>query len=135
MLLVLLTTFFSAAMRRLTTTPVLKSANMSDGGDIWLSRGFSVTCILSAFIGAVMVGMLLGEPDVLTLFGALGGVMVGAVFYVVAVGVIRRLFWQRRSARPIERSERVFLRQQRLQDIFCCRTTFASGWSREEPYP
>ena len=61
-----------------------------------------------------MVGMLLGEPDVLILFGALGGVMVGAVFYVVAVGVIRRLFWQRRSARPIERSERVFLRQQRL---------------------
>ena len=106
MSLVLLTTFFSAAMRRLTTTPVLKSVNMSDGGDIWLSRGFSVTSILSAFIGAVMVGMLLGEPDVLILFGALGGVMVGAVFYVVAVGVIRRLFWQRRSARPIERSER-----------------------------
>ena len=54
------------------------------------------------------------EPDVLILFGALGGVMVGAVFYVVAVGVIRRLFWQGRSARPIERSERVFLQQQRL---------------------
>jgi transposase InsO family protein len=28
------------------------------------------------------------EPDVLIPFGALGGVMVGAVFYVVAVGVI-----------------------------------------------
>jgi len=28
-----------------------------------------------------MVGMLLGEPDVLMLFGAVGGVMVGAVFY------------------------------------------------------
>jgi hypothetical protein len=39
---------------------------------------------------------------------------VGTVFYVVTVGVISRLFWQRRSARPIERSERVFLRQQRL---------------------
>jgi hypothetical protein len=65
---------------------------MSERGDTWLSRGFSVTCILSAFIGAVMVGMLLGEPDVLILFGAVGGVMVGAVFYFVAVGVIRRLF-------------------------------------------
>jgi hypothetical protein len=52
---------------------------MSERGDIWLSRGFSVTCILSAFIGALMVGMLLGEPDVLMLFGAVGGVMVGAV--------------------------------------------------------
>ena len=41
---------------------------MSERGDIWLSRGFSVTCILSAFIGALMVGMLLGEPDVLMLF-------------------------------------------------------------------
>src|SRR6516164_7390780 len=37
-------------------------------GDIWLSRGFSVTCVLSAFIGALTVGMLLGEPDVLMLF-------------------------------------------------------------------
>jgi hypothetical protein len=71
---------------------------MSDGGDIWLSRGFSVTCILSAFIGAVVVGMLLGEPDVLILFGAVGGVMVGAVFYVVAVGVIRVCFDS--AARP-----------------------------------
>jgi uncharacterized MnhB-related membrane protein len=43
--------------------------------------GSSVACILSAFIGAVVVGMLLGEPDVLILFGAVGGVMVGAVFY------------------------------------------------------
>jgi hypothetical protein len=34
---------------------------MSERGDVWLSRGFSVTCILSAFIGALMVGMLLGE--------------------------------------------------------------------------
>jgi hypothetical protein len=65
---------------------------MSARGDIWLSRGFSVTCILSAFIGALMAGMLLGEPDVLMLFGALGGVMVGAVFYFVVAGVIRLLF-------------------------------------------
>jgi hypothetical protein len=36
---------------------------MSERGDIWLSRGFSVTCILSGFIGAVTVGMLLGEPN------------------------------------------------------------------------
>jgi len=68
------------------------SANMSERGDIWDSRAFSVTCILSAFIGALMVGMLLGEPDVLMLFGAVGGVTVGAVFYVVVVGVIRLLF-------------------------------------------
>jgi hypothetical protein len=61
---------------------------MSERGDIWLSRGFSVTCILSAFIGALMVGMLLGEPDVLMLFGAVGGVMVGAVFYFVVAGVM-----------------------------------------------
>jgi hypothetical protein len=54
---------------------------MSERGDIWLSRGFSVTCILSAFIGAVTVGMLLGEPDfVIMLFGAVGGMIVGAVF-------------------------------------------------------
>jgi hypothetical protein len=47
---------------------------MSERGEIWLSRGFSVTCILSAFIGAVTVGMLLGEPDlVIMLFGAVGG--------------------------------------------------------------
>jgi hypothetical protein len=39
-----------------------------------------------------MVGMLLGEPDVLMLFGAVGGVMVGAVFYAVVAGVIRLLF-------------------------------------------
>jgi hypothetical protein len=65
---------------------------MSERGDIWLSRGFSVTCLLSAFIGAVTVGMLLGEPDlIIMLFGAVGGVMVGAVFYVVVAGVIRRL--------------------------------------------
>jgi hypothetical protein len=56
---------------------------MSERGDIWLFRGFSVTCILSAFVGALTVGMLLGEPDVLMLFGAVGGVMVGAVLYVV----------------------------------------------------
>jgi hypothetical protein len=50
------------------------AANMSERGEIWLSRGFSVTCILSAFIGAVTVGMLLGEPDlVIMLFGAVGG--------------------------------------------------------------
>jgi len=59
------------------------AANMSERGDIWLFRGFSVTCILSAFVGALTVGMLLGEPDVLMLFGAVGGVMVGAVLYVV----------------------------------------------------
>jgi hypothetical protein len=51
------------------------AANMNEKGNIWLSRAFSVTCILSAFIGALMVGMLLGEPDVLMLFGAVGGVM------------------------------------------------------------
>ena len=39
-----------------------------------------------------MVGVLLGEPDVLMLFGAVGGVMVGAVFYFVVAGVIRLLF-------------------------------------------
>jgi hypothetical protein len=65
---------------------------MSERGDIWLSRCFSLTCILSAFIGAATVGMLLGEPDVLMLFGAVGGVMVGAVFYFVVAGVIRLLF-------------------------------------------
>jgi hypothetical protein len=42
-----------------------------------------------------MVGMLLGEPDVLMLFGAVGGVMVGAVFYAVVAGVIRLLFGRR----------------------------------------
>jgi hypothetical protein len=69
---------------------------MSERGDIWLSRGFSVTCILSAFIGAVTVGMLLGEPDfVIMLFGAVGGLMVGAVFYVVVTSVIRLLFGRR----------------------------------------
>jgi hypothetical protein len=68
------------------------------------------------------------EPDVLILFGALGGVMVGAVFYVVAVGVIRRLFWQRRSARPIERSERVFLQQQRLPKQSRLMSTRALAW-------
>jgi hypothetical protein len=56
------------------------------------SRGFSVTCILSASIGALTVGMLLGEPDILILFGAVGGVAVGAVFYFVVAGVIRLLF-------------------------------------------
>jgi hypothetical protein len=65
---------------------------MSARGDTWLSRSFSVTCILGAFIGALMVGVLLGEPDVLMLFGAVGGVMVGAVFYFVVAGVIRLLF-------------------------------------------
>jgi len=68
---------------------------MSERGDIWASRGFWVTCIVSAFIGALMVGMLLGEPDVLMLFGAVGGVMVGAVFYVVVASVIRLLFGRR----------------------------------------
>jgi len=66
--------------------------HMSERGDIWLSRGFSVTCILSAFIGALTVGMLLGEPDVLMLFGAVGGVMVGAALYFVVAGVTRLLF-------------------------------------------
>ena len=66
---------------------------MSERGDIWLSRGFSVTCIVSAFIGAATVGMLLDEPDlIIMLFGAVGGVMVGAVFFVVVAGVIRLLF-------------------------------------------
>jgi hypothetical protein len=75
-----------------TITMSSNAANMSERGDIWLSRGFSVTCILSAFICAVTVGMLVGEPDlVIMLFGAVGGVMVGAVFFVVA-GVIRLLF-------------------------------------------
>jgi hypothetical protein len=71
------------------------AANMSERGDIWQSRVLSVTCILSAFIGALMVGMLLGEPDVLMLFGAVGGVAVGAVFYIVVVGIIRLLFGRR----------------------------------------
>jgi hypothetical protein len=35
--------------------------------------------------------MLLGEPDVLMLFGAVGGVMVGAAFFFVVTGVIRFL--------------------------------------------
>jgi hypothetical protein len=69
---------------------------MSERGDIWLSRGFSVTCILSAFIGAVTVGMLLGEPNfAIMLFGAVGGLAVGAVFYVVVASVIRLLFGRR----------------------------------------
>jgi hypothetical protein len=93
--------FSAAAMRPVATTPVLKSrrspsasnaANMSERGDIWLSRSFSVTCILSVFIGAVTVGMLSGEPDVSMLFGAVGGAMVGAVFFFVIAGVIRLLF-------------------------------------------
>ena len=82
----------SAEVPTITTS---SAANMSERGDIWLSRGFSVTCILSAFIGALMVGMLLGEPDVLMLFGAVGGVVVGAVFYFVVTGVIRLLFGRR----------------------------------------
>jgi len=81
---------FSAEVPTITMSS--SAANMSERGDIWQSRGFSVVCILSAFIGALMVGMLLGEPDVLMLFGAVGGVMVGAVFYAVVAGVIRRLF-------------------------------------------
>jgi hypothetical protein len=65
----------------------------SGRGDIWLSRGFSATCIVSGFIGAVTVGMLLGEPDfVIMLFGAVGGVMVGAAFFFVATAIIRLLF-------------------------------------------
>ncbi len=75
-----------------TITRSSNAENMSERGDIWLSRCFSLTCILSAFIGAATVRMLLGEPDVLMLFGAVGGVMVGAVFYFVVAGVIRRLF-------------------------------------------
>ena len=71
---------------------------MTERDDIWLSRGFSVTCILSAFIGALMVGMLLGEPDlIIMLFGAVGGVMVGAVFFFVVTGVIRLLFRHRET--------------------------------------
>ena len=81
---------FSAEVPTITMSS--SAANMSERGDIWLSRGFSITCIVSAFIGALMVGMLLGEPDVLMLFGAVGGVMVGAVFYFVVAGVIRLLF-------------------------------------------
>jgi hypothetical protein len=65
---------------------------MSERGDIWVSRGFSVTCILGAFIGAVTVGILCGEPDVSMLFGAVGGAMVGAVFFFVIAGVIRLPF-------------------------------------------
>jgi len=69
---------------------------MSERGEIWLSRGFSVTCILSGFIGAVTVGMLLGEPNfAIMLFGAVGGLAVGAVFYVVIASVIRLLFGRR----------------------------------------
>jgi hypothetical protein len=65
---------------------------VSGRGEIWLSRAFWVTGILSGFIGAVTVGMLLGEPDfVIMLFGALGGIMVGAVFFLVLTGVIRLL--------------------------------------------
>ena len=42
--------------------------------------------------------MLLGEPDfVIMLFGAVGGVMVGAVFFFVATGVIRLLFESEKS--------------------------------------
>ena len=69
---------------------------MTERGDIWLSQGFSITCILSAFIGALMVGMLLGEPNfAIMLFGAVGGLAVGAVFYVVVASVIRLLFGRR----------------------------------------
>ena len=68
----------------------------SGRGDIWLSRAFWVAGILGGFIGAVTVGMLLGEPDfVIMLFGAVGGLMVGAVFYVVVASVIRLLFGRR----------------------------------------
>ena len=66
---------------------------MSERGISGFPREFSVTCIVSAFIGAATVGMLVGEPDfIIMLFGAVGGVMVGAVFYAVVAGVIRRLF-------------------------------------------
>ena len=61
---------FSAEVPTITMSS--SAANMSERGDVWLSGGFSVTCIVSAFIGALTVGMLLGEPDVLTLFGAVG---------------------------------------------------------------
>src|SRR5262249_1063571 len=53
------------------------AANITERGDIWHSRSFQVICILSGFIGAVTVGMLLGEPDVLMLFGAVGGPTLG----------------------------------------------------------
>ena len=69
----------------------------SGRGDIWLSRAFWVTGILGGFIGAVTVGMLLGEPDFVTmLFGAVGGIAVGAVFFFVVAGVIRLLFESRK---------------------------------------
>ena len=69
---------------------------MSERDDIWLSRGFSLTSILSTFIGALMVWMLLGEPDlVIMLFGAVGGVMVGAV----TSGAPASSSWPLRSAR------------------------------------
>ena len=58
---------------------------MSERGDIWLSRGFSVTCILSAFIGALTVGILLGEPDLAPdtpgAVGPAAGKEAGADFY------------------------------------------------------
>jgi hypothetical protein len=69
----------------------------SGRGDIWLSRAFWVTGILSGFIGALTVGMLRGEPDfAIMLFGAVGGIMVGAVFFFVVAGVIRLLFESRK---------------------------------------
>lgn len=63
MSLVILNEIFSAEVPTITMSS--SAANMSERGDNWLSRGFSVTCIVSAFIGALMVAMLLGEPDVL----------------------------------------------------------------------
>jgi hypothetical protein len=69
----------------------------SGRSDIWLSRAFWVTEFLSAFIGTVTVGMLLSEPDFASmLFGAVGGVAVGAVFFSVVAGVIRLLFESRK---------------------------------------
>jgi ABC-type uncharacterized transport system permease subunit len=65
---------------------------MSERGDIWVTRGNSVTCILGAIIGTVTDAMLSGEPDVSMLFGAFGGAMVCAVFFFVIAGVIRLLF-------------------------------------------
>jgi hypothetical protein len=47
---------------------------MSERGISGFPREFSVTCIVSAFIGAATVGMLVGEPDfIIMLFGAVGG--------------------------------------------------------------
>jgi len=51
---------FATLVIVLRVSPWAATQHMSERGDIWLSRGFSVTCTLSAFIG-MMVGALLGE--------------------------------------------------------------------------